>query len=593
MYRCRVWQQFRPFLLRDAAHMPKKIGRQREATALAQSECGCGTMGSKRSRRMPIESDSDRAGDVRPRSCGKVASTSPVFVDNVCHSLTTRGIRSLCGIRVHSLPARRPPSNPMPPPLDSTTPETTDLTVKRYLPWVVATALFMEQLDSTIVNTAIPSMAVSLGVAPLSLKAVVTSYILSLAVGIPVSGWIADRYGTRRVFALAVAIFTLASVLCGLSVNVPMLVAARILQGLGAAMMTPVGRLAIIRTFPKSELLVALNFVIIPALIGPLLGPTVGGLIVHWLSWREIFFVNVPMGVVALLIIYRHMPDYHGDAPRPLDVVGLVLFGSGTALLSWLLEIFGEHNIDATSAGVLFLLSISLLAAYAWHARQLPYPLLRLSLFTVRTFRVSVVGGFVTRLGVGGMPFLLPLLYQLGLGLPPWESGLLMMPIAAAAMGMKFLSAWLLRRQGFRQILIVNTVLLGLTICMFSLVTPSTPLPVIVVLGLAQGFFNSLQFSSMNAMAYADIEPAESSMATSIASTCQQLSLSFGLACGSIIAAWYLGSVPQTEQVAVTNALHRTFLTVGGLTILSSLSFWTLRPDDGDNVSRGKQSDAA
>ena len=198
-------------------------------------------------------------------------------------------------------------------------------------------------------NTAIPSMAESLEVAPLSLKAVVTSYILSLAVGIPVSGWIADRYGTRRVFALAVAIFTLASVLCGLSVDVPMLVAMRIMQGLGAAMMTPVGRLAIVRTFPKSELLVALNFVIIPALIGPLLGPTVGGLIVHWLSWREIFFVNVPMGIVALLIIYRHMPDYSGT-PQPLDVVGLVLFGRGTALLSWLLEIFGEHNIDVASA---------------------------------------------------------------------------------------------------------------------------------------------------------------------------------------------------------------------------------------------------
>src|SRR6266478_3844985 len=257
------------------------------------------------------------------------------------------------------------------PPLDRTTPETNASTVKKYLPWVVASALFMEQLDSTIVNTAIPSMALSLGVAPLSLKAVVTSYILSLAVGIPVSGWIADRYGTRRVFAVAVALFTFASVLCGLSVNVPMLVAARILQGLGAAMMTPVGRLAIIRTFAKSELLVAMNFVIIPALIGPLLGPTVGGLIVHWLSWREIFFVNVPMGIVALLIIYRHMPDYHGDGRRPLDVVGLVLFGTGTALLSWLLEVFGEHNIDVTSGGVLLLLSMVLLASYAWHARQL------------------------------------------------------------------------------------------------------------------------------------------------------------------------------------------------------------------------------
>jgi len=472
---------------------------------------------------------------------------------------------------------------------DVTSATTIAPTVKRYLPWVVATALFMEQLDSTIVNTAIPSMAVSLGVTPLSLKAVVTSYILSLAVGIPVSGWIADRYGTRRVFALAVAIFTLASVLCGLSVNVPMLVAARILQGLGAAMMTPVGRLAIVRTFAKSELLVAMNFVIIPALIGPLLGPTVGGLIVHWLSWRDIFFVNVPMGILALLIVYRHMPDYRGDAPRPLDVVGLVLFGSGTALLSWLLEVFGEHDIDAGSALEVFGLSLILLLAYVWHARQTAHPLLRLALFKVRTFRVSVVGGFITRLGIGGLPFLLPLLYQLGLGLPAWESGLLMMPIAAAAMVMKFLSSWILQHNGFRRILIANTVVLGLTIGMFSLVTPGTPLVMIVLLALAQGFFNSLQFSSMNAMAYADIGPAESSMATSIASTFQQMSLSFGLACGSLVAGWYLGDLPQTEHAAVTTALHRTFLTVGALTILSSLSFWTLHSDDGDNVSRGKR----
>jgi len=481
----------------------------------------------------------------------------------------------------------------MPLPAAEPTAETVNPMVKRYLPWVVASALFMEQLDSTIVNTAIPSMAATLGVAPLSLKAVVTSYILSLAIGIPVSGWIADRYGTRRVFALAVAIFTLASVLCGLSVNVPMLVAARVLQGLGAAMMTPVGRLAIIRTFPKSELLVAMNFVIIPALIGPLLGPTVGGLIVHWLSWREIFFVNVPMGIAALVLIRRHMPDYRDDESRPLDVIGLVLFGSGTALLSWLLEIFGEHTIDLTSGGILFLLSMSLLAAYAWHARQVAYPLLRLSLFAVRTFRVSVVGGFVTRLGVGGMPLLLPLLYQLGLGLPPWEAGLLMMPPAFAAMGMKFLSSSILRRHGFRPILIANTVMLGLTICTFSLVTPATPLPVIVLMGLAQGFFSSLQFSSMNSMAYADIEPIESSMATSIASTCQQMSLSFGLACGSLVAAWFLGGLPQTDQSAITHALHHTFLAVGGLTALSSLMFWTLRAGDGDNVSRGRHPDAA
>lgn len=460
-------------------------------------------------------------------------------------------------------------------------------TVKRYLPWVVAVALFMEQLDTTIVNTAVPAMAESLQVTPLSLKAVVASYILSLAVCIPVSGWMADRYGTRRVFSIAVGLFTFSSVLCGLALNAPMLVAARILQGVGAAMMMPVGRLTIIRTFPKSELLRAMNFVIIPALIGPLLGPTVGGLIVHWVSWRYIFFVNVPMGLLALWLAHRHMPDYRGDAARPLDVVGLVLFGSGTALLSWLLEIFGEHRIDATSAAVLLLLCVSLLGAYVWHARETPHPLLRLRLFRVRTFRISVMGGFVTRLGVGGMPFLLPLLYQLGLGLPAWQSGLLMMPTAAAAMGMKIIAPRVLAHFGYRRILIVNTVMIGCVISLFSLVNPATPIALIVLLGLSMGFFNSLQFTSMNSMAYADIDTPDSSMASTIASSLQQMSMSFGLACGSLIAGWYLGDLPQTDRVAVTTALHHAFLTLAGLTILSSLSFWSLRPRDGESVSRG------
>lgn len=460
-------------------------------------------------------------------------------------------------------------------------------TVKTYLPWVVAVALFMEQLDTTIVNTAVPAMAQNLQVTPLSLKAVVASYILSLAVCIPVSGWMADRYGTRRVFSIAIGLFTFSSILCGLALNAPMLVAARILQGVGAAMMMPVGRLAIIRTFPKSELLQAMNFVIIPALIGPLLGPTVGGLIVHWVSWRFIFFVNVPMGLLALWLAHRHMPDYRGDVTRPLDVVGLVLFGSGTALLSWLLEIFGEHRIDATSAAVLLLLCVSLLAAYLWHARETPHPLLRLRLFRVRTFRVSVMGGFVTRLGVGGMPFLLPLLYQLGLGMPAWQSGLLMMPAAAAAMGMKLIAPRVLARFGYRRILIVNTVMIGLTISLFSLVSPATPIALIVLLGLSMGFFNSLQFTSMNSMAYADIDTPDSSMASTIASSLQQMSMSFGLAFGSLIAGWYLGDLPQTDRVAVTTALHHAFLTLAGLTILSSMSFWSLRLRDGESVSRG------
>src|SRR5215472_2235294 len=476
----------------------------------------------------------------------------------------------------------------MPPPFDKPAVAVPGAVVKRYLPWVVATALFMEQLDSTIVNTAVPAMAASLGVEPLSLKAVVASYIVSLAVGIPISGWIADRFGTRRVFSAAVALFTVASVACGVSVNLTMLIAARILQGLGAALMTPVGRLAIVRTFAKSELLVAMNFVIVPALIGPLLGPTVGGLIVHWVSWRQIFFVNVPIGIAALLIIRRYMPDYRGESRRPIDFVGLVLFGSGMAILSWLLEIFGEHNISALEGLSMLLLAIALLAAYVWHARQVAHPLIQLALFKIRTFRVSVGGGLITRLGIGGMPFLLPLLYQLGLGMPAWQSGLLTMPSAAAAMGMKFLSSKVLRRYGFRSVLIVNTLLVGTTISLFSLVTPSTPLTVIVLLAFAQGFFNSLQFSSVNGMVYNDTAPTESSMATSIASTMQQLSLSFGLAAGSLLAGWYLGNVSQSDAAAVTHALHLTFLTVGALTMLSSLAFWTLRPGDGDNVSRGR-----
>jgi EmrB/QacA subfamily drug resistance transporter len=339
--------------------------------------------------------------------------------------------------------------------------------VKRYLPWVVATTLFMEQLDSTIVNTAVPAMAASLNVSPLSLKGVVASYILSLAVGIPVSGWMADRFGTRRVFAWAVVVFTLASVLCGLSVNVPMLVGARILQGMGAAMMMPVGRLTIIRTFPKSELLAAMNFVIIPALIGPLLGPTIGGLIVHWLSWRDIFFVNVPVGLVALWLIHRHMPDYRAQSGTPLDLAGLLLFSSGTALLSWLLEVFGEHRMDGIAAALGFALALGLLLGYGLHASRMEFPLLRLTLFRVRTFRISVLGGFVTRLGLGGMPFLLPLLYQVGLGLSSWQSGLLMMPAALAAMGMKLGAARLLARHGYRRILIANTVLIGATVSLF------------------------------------------------------------------------------------------------------------------------------
>jgi EmrB/QacA subfamily drug resistance transporter len=458
---------------------------------------------------------------------------------------------------------------------------------QRYLPWLVATALFMEQLDSTIVNTGIPSMAASLGVTPLSLKAVATSYILALAVSIPVSGWLADRFGSRRIFLFALAMFTLSSVMCGLAPNASLLVASRVPQGISAAMMMPVGRSAVVRTFPKSELLRVMNFIIIPALIGPLLGPTVGGLIVHWLNWRVMFFVNVPVGLVGLWLARKVMPDYRVAEPPPLDVVGLVLFASGVALLSWLLEVFGEHAVPAFQVTLLFLLSAALLAAYGWHATQVPFPLLRLQVFKVRTFRISVLGGFVTRLGIGGLPFLLPLLYQLGLGLPAWESGLLMMPAAASAMFMKVMSASLLRRFGYRQVLVANTVLVACGIACYALVGPDTWLGAIIGLGSMLGLFNSLQFSSLNTMAYADIEPDDASMASTIASTLQQMSLSFGLAMATLVTSFFLAELPQSDHVAVTRALHHGYLMMATLTLLSSLAFRGLRKDDGESVSKG------
>lgn len=448
--------------------------------------------------------------------------------------------------------------------------------------------MFMETLDTTIVNTAIPAMAASLHVPPLSLKAVVASYILSLAVCIPVSGWMADRFGTRRVFFSAVAVFTAASLLCGMSLDAPMLVGARLLQGAGAAMMVPVGRLTIIRTFDKSELLSAMNFVVMPALVGPLLGPTLGGLIVHVASWRVIFFVNLPVGLAALAMIMRYLPQYRAETTRALDVIGFVLFGSGIALLSWLLEIFGEHRLDATSTIVLFVVALALLGAYALHAARQPHPLLRLQLFAVRTFRVSVGGGFVTRIGIGGMPFLLPLLYQVGMGLPAWQSGLLMMPSAAAAIAMKPVTKPILNRLGYKRVLSVNTVLIGCAIAAFFLVGPATPKLLIVLLALALGFFNSLQFSSMNTLAYADVEGADTSMASTIASSMQQLSMSFGLAAGSLVAAWFLDGLPQTDHVLVTDALHKAFLTLAAITVISSVTFWRLRPGDGEAVTRGR-----
>ncbi len=457
--------------------------------------------------------------------------------------------------------------------------------VKRWLPWLVAVALFMENLDATIVNTAVPTISASLGVPPLSLKAVLTSYTLSLAVFIPISGWMADRFGTRRVFAAAISLFTLGSLGCGISYNVPMLVASRILQGIGGAMMTPVGRLAIVRTFPRSELMKVMQFVVLPALIGPLIGPFAGGLIVHWLPWRFIFLVNIPFGLVGLWMVRRYMPDLRTEGTARMDYVGFLLFGSGIGLLSYVLEVFGEHRLSMGAIGILTLVAILLIAAYGWHARQKTSPMLSLGLFRARTFRVSVVGGFVTRLGFGGMAFLLPLLYQVGMGFPAWQAGLFTMPQAIAAMGMKVIGRKLLARFGHRCVLMVNTVLLGITIGFFTLVGMSTPVWCILLISFALGFLASLQFTSINTLVYADVDDRDASQAGSIASTAQQMSLSFGVAAGALLVGLYLGPVDHAAAAQTISALHKAFLTMACVTVASSLTFRGLHANDGNNVS--------
>jgi MFS family permease len=273
-------------------------------------------------------------------------------------------------------------------------PQSPSASSKQLLPWLVAVAFFMESLDTTILNTAVPVVSEALNVAPLSMKSVLASYTLSLAVFIPISGWMADRFGTRRVFASAIGLFTLGSVLCGLSSDIHLLVASRVLQGCGGAMMVPVGRLTLVRTFEKSELIRAMSFVAIPGLIGPMLGPIVGGLIVGYLQWRFIFFVNLPVGIAGLILVYLHLPDYREPNTKPLDIVGLILFGSGVALLSYVLEIFGEHTLSPGEILGLLSISLALIAGYGLHAAQIAFPLLQLSLFRIRTFSAAVSGSF-------------------------------------------------------------------------------------------------------------------------------------------------------------------------------------------------------
>jgi len=450
---------------------------------------------------------------------------------------------------------------------------------------LVAVAFFMESLDTTILNTAVPTMAAALHVAPLSMKSVLASYTLSLAVFIPISGWMADRFGTRRVFASAIGLFTLGSFLCGISNNIHVMVAFRILQGCGGSMMVPVGRLIVVRTFAKSELVRAMSFVAIPALIGPMLGPIVGGLIVGYFHWSFIFFVNIPIGLAGLCMAYLHVPDYR-EPTKPLDVAGLLLFGSGVALLSYVLEVFGEHTLNAGEILGLLALSALLLAGYGFHATKIAYPMLNLILFRIRTFRAAVSGSFLTRLGIGGIPFLFPLLYQVGLGFTPIQSGLLMMPQAIAAMSLKPTMPRILARLGYRAVLISNTLIIGLLILLFATIGKGTPIWLVVTEVFFYGFFTSLQYTSMNTLVYADVTEAQESSASSIASTAQQMAISFGVASASLVTVFFIPDHYRSNPDQFIQGIHRAFLVLGGMTLFSTIIFHELKKGDGDAVSQ-------
>jgi EmrB/QacA subfamily drug resistance transporter len=469
-------------------------------------------------------------------------------------------------------------------------PETPTLTAtaKRLLPWLVAVGFFMESLDTTILNTAVPAIAQALHVPALSMKAVLASYTLSLAVFIPISGWMANRFGTRTVFASAIGIFTLGSFLCGISNDIHWLVAFRILQGGGGAMMLPVGRITMVRTFAKSELINAMSFVAIPGLVGPMLGPVIGGAIIGYFHWSVIFFVNIPIGMFGLYMVYRHLPNYREKHNFPLDIIGLVLFGSGIALLSYVLEVFGETTLSAREMVGLLAISAVLLATYGFHTQRTEHPLLRLQLLGIRTFRVAVSGNLFTRLGIGGIPFLLPLLYQVGLGFSPIQSGLLIMPQAFAAMSLKLTMPMILKKFGYRVVLITNTIMLGVMIMAFATIGASTPVWLIVMMAFGYGFLTSLQYTSMNTLAYADVGEHEASGASTIASTVQQLAVSFGIATASLATAVFIPDRLHATPAQMIHGIHLALMGLAALTIVSTIVFLRLRARDGAAVSMHK-----
>lgn len=452
---------------------------------------------------------------------------------------------------------------------------------KKILPIILATSIFMQMLDSTILNTSITAIAKDLHESPLEMQNAIISYVLTLALFMPVSGFLSDKFGTRKIFIFSLILFSLGSLFCALSQNLMHLVFARVIQGIGGSLMTPVGKLALIRTFPKNELLQAMNFAIIPALIGPVLGPLIGGYMVDYLSWHWIFLINIPFGIIGIILSLKYMPDYKSPI-IDFDLKGFLIFAAASLLLSISLELFG-NTVRLSPVLVVLMSGFLMLYWYYRHATKDNNPIFPLNLFQVRTFRVGIVGNLATRLGFSSIPLLLPMMIQIAYGQSAVTSGWIVAPMALTAMFGKSAVIKILNTFGYRKTLMVNTFIIGVLICALAIPSIHTSIywyiPIISVLG----FFNSIQFTSMNSISIADLRVYHTSSGNSLVSVNQQLAIGFGIAFGLLVLKIFQGDVKLIHN-EIHNAFRYTFLVVGSLTILSGLVFRRLHLKDGDNL---------
>jgi EmrB/QacA subfamily drug resistance transporter len=446
--------------------------------------------------------------------------------------------------------------------------------------FVVSLAMFMESLDATIINTAIPVMSLSLHVNPIDLKIALISYLLSLAILIPISGWLADKYGSKRVFMIALGIFTLSSLWCGFSHKLWELVIARTLQGVGGALMMPVGRLILFRTFERRQVMTMTNRVVMLASLGLMLGPVLGGVITHYYSWRWIFWVNIPVGLLAMLMTHFFMAEAPPQAVAPLDKWGFILFGMSLAAFTFGLSAFSESALRPSWALLIVLAAVFLLIIYVWHSRHRSNAIVKPELFRFRTFQVSTISNLITRVGFGGLPFLLPILLQVGLGYSILTSGFLLAPIALGVLLIKPLSVGLLRFFGYKKLLILNTVLVALSLMAFTQINHHSSVYVIALLTFFFGFLISMQYSAMNSLAYAEILPNQLSAVTSIMGTLVQLAQSFGVAISALFIHYFSAGSGKTFLLTPT-VFHQAFSAMGVLTLLSTFIFMRLHPEDG------------